>query len=305
MDHDIQKLEVLRRKASASIVSTIAAAIFIAYILLLILSTSGSLFMALFIAAPIGLVFGFLFYKLFGCKKSLATYRAFFKSIFVEAPFRNAFEELTYHSDEGFSQELIKNTGLMCLGNIYNTNDYIQGTYHNVKFERADVKIQQHVSTGKTSYTVTYFNGRWLILDFNKEFHFDLQILKKDFYNSKKKGTFFTNDEERRHRIELEDVEFNEMFHVFGQDDHEAFYILTPQFMEILKEMASTLDGEFMLGFVDNRLHVAINTGKDAMEHSVLSKVNSFPIEQEVQKEINVIINIIDGLDLDSDIFNN
>lgn len=305
MDQNLQKLEILRRKASASLVSTIAAAIFIGYIILLILSSSGSIVMALFIAAPIGLIFGFLFYRLFGCSKSLATYRAFFKAVFVEEPFRDAFEQITYRSDEGFDKELIKNTGLMCLGNIYKTNDYVQGFYKNVRFERADVKIQQHVSNGKTSYTITYFNGRWLILDFNKEFHFDLQIVKKDFYNSKKKGSFFTNDEERRHRIELEDIEFNEMFHVFGQDDHEAFYILTPQFMEILKDMAGTLDGDFMLGFIDNQLHIAINTGKDAMEHSVLSRVNSFPIEQEVQKEINVIINLIDGLDLDNDTFNN
>ncbi|MGB4660020.1 MAG: DUF3137 domain-containing protein [Mobilitalea sp.] len=303
MDNNLQKLEVLRRKASASIVSTIAIAIFITYIFLLIFSTSGSPTMALFISVPIGLVSGFLFYKLFGCQKKVADYRGFFKSIFVEAPFRNAFEQITYQSDQGFDKELIKNTGLMCLGNIYTTNDYMQGYYKDVRFERADVKIQQHVSNGKTSYTVTYFNGRWLILDFNKEFQFDLQILTKGFYNSKKKGSFFTSDDERRHRIELEDVEFNEMFHVFGQDDHEAFYILTPQFMAILKDMASTLDGEFMFGFINNQLHIAINTGKDAMEHSVLSRVNSFPVEQEVQKEINVIITIIDGLDLDSNIF--
>ena len=39
----------------------------------------------------------------------------------------------------------------MSLGNRYYSNDYLQGSYKGVRFERADIKIQNRVYTGKHS----------------------------------------------------------------------------------------------------------------------------------------------------------
>lgn len=37
--------------------------------------------------------------------------------------------------------------------------------------------------------------------------------------------------------IETEDVEINNSFNIYAQTEHEAFYILTPSFMEKLKKI--------------------------------------------------------------------
>ena len=57
--------------------------------------------------------------------------------------------------------------------------------------------------------------------------------------------------------------------------------------------MFYAIDGNFMLGFIDNKLHVAINTNKDAMEPSLIKNLYT---TIDVQKEIKIIINIIEKI---------
>lgn len=237
-----------------------------------------------------------------GYFKKAKEFEAHYKNIFVEGPFQEAFGKVYCDFNNGFSKDIIAGTDLMRMGNRYYSNDYIRGSYKNVGFERSDIMIQHHTSNGKHSRTVTYFNGRWLILEFNKNFHFDLQIIGKGFSYTQKNNSFFTSEKHRRHKIEMEDIRFNEHFDVYAQDDHEAFYILTPQFMDTLKDMYDFMDGDLMLGFIDNKLHVAIHTEKDAMEPSLFRSVMN-PNLTEVQREIYSIIHIIDGLNLDRELY--
>ena len=180
----------------------------------------------------------------------------------------------------------------MSLGNRYYSNDYLQGSYKGVRFERADIKIQNRVYTGKHSFTVTYFNGRWITLEFDGNYNFNLQIIGKGFKHHQPKVVSLEK-ECRRSKIELEDKVFNELFTVYAQSDHEAKYILTPEFIDTLKNMFYAIDGNFMLGFIDNKLHVAINTNKDAMEPSLIKNLYT---TIDVQKEIKIIINIIEKI---------
>ena len=303
MDGKIASLEDQRKELAKLSFIIIAISIIIPLFLLIIFR--GIYGPAIFLGIVIGIAIGFLLSVITGYNRKLGEFKTKFKAIFVEEPFRAVFQEVIYDKDQGFPKEIIRETGMMMLGNRYYTNDYVMGHYKDVKFERADVKIQQHTSNGKTSHTTTYFNGRWMIFEFHKDFHFDLQIIKNGFYYTQKNQTFFTDSDDRRHRLELEDVYFNEQFTVYAQDDHEAYYILTPVFMEVLKNLYNSMDGSFMLGFVHNQLHVAINTKRDAMEPSVFSSIELYDIKQDVQREIDAIINIINGLDLDRDIYKN
>lgn len=303
MNHEIEHLEKLREETVRHMLIILSVSVLITLTIVYLVSSrqyilsSGFLIMALIgIATFAGLGF------ITGYFKKVQYFKDQYKKIFVEKPFREAFGQVSCDFKNGISRETIKQTGLIRMGNRYKTNDNIKGTYKNVGFERADIKIQQHTSTGKSSYTVTYFNGRWLILDFNKTFHFDLQIIGKGFYYTQKKGSIFSIERNRRHKVEMEDIAFNKLFDVYAQDDHEAFFILTPQFISTLKEMYASMDGALMLGFIDNKLHVAINTKRDAMEASIFRSVKD-PDLAEVRREINTIIYIIDSLNLDRSLY--
>ena len=303
MNDSIQLLEQLRRRAFRLLMLVVAVSIVITLLLFVLIfrniSTSG-----MFIFPILGGVgSGYLLGHITGYFKAKEEFKHLFKQQMVEAPFRQTFTQVVYDGSNGIDQDVIKATNMMRTGNRYSSNDYVQGFYKDVRFERADVTIQNHVSTGKSSYTETYLRGRWLILEFNKDFHFDLQIISNEFTHYQKNNSIFTEEEDRRHRIELEDMEFNEMFRVLCQDEHEAYYILTPQFMFLLKSLYLSMDGSFMLGFVDNRLHVAIHTDQDAMEPKIFDDIDLLAVQQEVQKEIHIITDLIDHLELDRELF--
>jgi hypothetical protein len=303
MNEQIKRLEELRERTVKLLVIILTASslITLPFIYLVAVRTymmQLGFFILVFMGGGSFAILGFAT----GYFKKAKEFKASYKKLFVEAPFQEAFDKVYCDFNEGISKDIISGTNLMSMGNRYYTNDYIKGSYKNVEFERADIKIQHHTSNGKRSRTVTYFNGRWLILEFNKNFHFDLQIIGKGFSYTQKNNSFFTSEKHRRHKIKMEDIRFNENFDVYAQNEHEAFYILTPQFMDTLKNMYNYMDGNFMLGFVDDKLHVAIHTRKDAMEPSLFSSVME-PNLEEVQREINTIIHIIDRLNLDRELY--
>lgn len=305
MNDELLELEKLRKKAVFVLIIVIAITILITTFFLFFFISKLHFRSAFYIPLLLGGIVGLILAKATGYTKRFEEYQLRFKSVFVGIPFKNNFSDVAFNFENGFNENFISKTGLIQLGNRYFSNDYVEGTYKNVKFQRSDILIQKRTHTGKHSHTITYFNGRWIVVEFNKDFHFDLQVIGEGFHNSRKNKSIFTNQGERRHPIDMEDIEFNQKFHVYGQDDHEAFYILTPRFMELLKNMYNKTDGALMLGFVNNRLHVAINTKKDAMEPSIFKSIDIIQVEQDVQREIQCIMNIIDELSLDRNLYKN
>ena len=303
MNEQIIELEAFRRKVEKQMYIILSMSILTALTVAYLVSIRSHImqlgfFLLVFVGGGTFVILGYAT----GYFSKSKEFKSRYKKIFVEGPFQEIFGKVFCDFKKGIGKEIIDETDLMMMGNRYYTNDYIKGSYNNVAFERADIKIQNHTSNGKNSHTVTYFNGRWLILEFNKNFHFDLQIIGKGFYYTDKKNSFFTSEKQRRRKVEMEDIRFNEHFNVYAQDEHEAFYILTPQFMLALKGMYDSMDGNLMLGFIDNKLHVAINTRKDAMEPSLFRSVMN-PNIDEVQREIKTIIDIIDELNLDRELY--
>jgi len=56
------------------------------------------------------------------------------------------------------------------------------------------------------------------------------------------------------------------MFNVYGEDQIEARYILTPALMERIKQLSLRTKGQYYIAFSDNRITVANNSGKNNFE---------------------------------------
>lgn len=239
---------------------------------------------------------------LFG--KNQKKYRTYFKKVFVTRLIKDIMPDAEYYPERGFSYELISRTGLMMMGNRYNSEDYVKGVYNGVAFERADMYIAEEStdSDGNTT-TTTYLQGRWMIFETNKYFTADLQVIQKGFGFAKKKKGLFTRKAERRHIFQTEDESFNKQFTCLCQNETEAFYLLTPGMMQSLMKLISEAPGKVMVGFVDNRIHVAVHTGKDSLEPSILKKLDYEKERKAVAAEMNAITSFISALNLDRHIF--
>ncbi|MBO4324987.1 MAG: DUF3137 domain-containing protein [Lachnospiraceae bacterium] len=290
MQEDIQYMDSLRKKSSQGML-LILPLIFLAFIS----------FYINFIFAIAVIVAIVLIYKK-KVSRYRKEYRSYYKDVFVKKLILQAIPDAVYDPAQGFPKAVISGTGLMAMGNVYSSEDYIRGTYNGVSFERADVLIEDEStdSEGHTT-TTTYLHGRWMIFESNKSFQGDLQIIQKGFsYANRRKG-FFTKKADRRHVFKTEDESFNKEFQCLCQDEGEAFYLLTPGVMQGLLRLAQAMDGKIMVGFVDNKMHVAVNSKKDSLEPPWRTITNDDL--NEVTREINAITSFVVSMNLDRKIF--
>ena len=232
-------------------------------------------------------------------------YKVVYKDYYVKKALESIFTDLVYKPDQGFDESVIRNTEMMDMGDDYESNDYFSGKYKNINVEQADVEITEERertnSDGEEEeYEVTLFKGKWMIFDFNKPFKANMQVKSKLFDNSK---IVNWGKELKFKRVKLEDEEFNKYFIVYAQDEEEAFYILTPHFMDKIKKVSNNISGSLLLCFIDNKLHIGLDNNNDSFEPSLLSNQSDEQINNNILLDIKIITDFVDQLNLDNDLF--
>ena len=225
-----------------------------------------------------------------------------FKNVFVLKSLNNIFTDIKYYPEKGFSKNFIKNIGMLYTGDSYNSNDYISGKYKDIAFEQSDIHIEEKyieedADGEKEEVWKTIFLGRLMIFDFNKPFKTNIQVASYRFEAESLPWS------KKFSRVEMEDAEFNNTFNVYAESEHEAFYVLTPHFMEKLKTITKKINCGIMFCFVDNKLHIAVDNEKDSFEYNVFERIDEIKIEKEITNDIKLITDFIDELNLDNELF--
>lgn len=294
----MEKLEEVRHKIKSRYITIIMIIVLVCIFAISI----GS--MILFILA----IFLGIFTLLFSTYKLKKEYTNIFKKVFVLKSLESKFSDLVYNPERGIAYQTIKSTNMMYMGDRYHSEDYISAKYKGIQFEQSDVHIEEeHTSTDSDGHTTTtydtIFKGRWMIFDFNKTFKADVQISQKGFRNSKV-TTFFGNREEKFKKVSMESENFNHEFNVYAQNEHDAFYIITPSLMSKIEKLAQMTKGKLLLCFIDNRLHIGIHDNKDSFEPpSVFKKIDEAEMIHEISKDIELITQFVDELNLDNNLF--
>lgn len=104
-------------------------------------------------------------------------------------------------------------------------------------------------------------------------------------------------------KIEIENQDFNKEFDIFSEDELDAFRILTPHFVEKVEDLNNHISGDLLLCFRDNKLYIGINNNYDFFEYNKYLIKNLEDIYIKVFKELDSIVEFIDKLDLDNDLF--
>lgn len=224
------------------------------------------------------------------------TFNQTYKEMICKGVLEQMFDIKAYTPEQGFSKDFVRNTYLIPIGNRYHSDDYIAGSYHGVDFERSDVHMQNHQKTGKTSTTVTYFKGSWTVFTFPKKVSSYIMIREKEFLSNGKPGGFFS-DAPTTTKVTFEDIDFNDRFEVYAQDEHDAFYVCTPQFIERIKRLEASHEGRLTIGIMDQKVHVLFYDNSNAMEPSLFNEVTEEDLIS-VKQEMNQIIEVMDALNL-------
>ena len=171
-------------------------------------------------------------------------------------------------------------------------DDIFIGSYKDVNIEI--IEPQYEIGSGKNRRVV--FDGVIVKLDMNKPFTSHTVIKPHSLMHITPSSDLF--------HTELEDVVFNKRFDVFTNDEVDARYLITPSFMERLKNIKTAFcASNLSCAFLGNLLIVALQTNKDLF--SICSLVK--PIDDSKQyfqmyEEIVSIIKLIDHFKLNQKI---
>lgn len=133
-----------------------------------------------------------------------------------------------------------------------------------------DVETRKIIKTKSgNNGTRVNFNGIFGYIEFPSEFKCVLSLNDK-----------FQNDNCVMEKVELEDIDFNESFDVYSNDQVEARYVLTPDVMSILLSL-KRMSKKMSLNLVGNRLYVSFKDMrlfemKDARRNSAVSMFKNF-----------------------------
>ena len=152
----------------------------------------------------------------------------------------------------------------------YEADDCFFGHYQGVGinvYEQTLKEIRQD-SKGRR-HRVTVFQGIVVEMDMNKNFSGQTIVLKdKGFFNRFKSF-------DKMERVALEDVVFEKQFEVYSTNQVEARYILTTGFMERILRLKELYAGTTIeMSFYNNKILLAIDTGKDMFEACSFFKTN-------------------------------
>ncbi len=143
----------------------------------------------------------------------------------------------------------------------YAGEDLVCGKVGATSFRFSEVRTARRRGRGKQVKWETVFSGLYLIADFNK--HFEHPIFVLPDATEKHLGLAARALQSLPGRglgrlLHLEDPNFERCFKVYGQDEVEARYVLSPSLMRRLVSFRETNNDEVRLAFVGGSVHVAM-----------------------------------------------
>lgn len=218
-----------------------------------------------------------------------------FKIEVLKPLFESIVPGITYDPDQGLDASLVYEIEYIKKASRYHSEDYLSGEMNGVKFQSSDVKLEEmhprHTKNGTQEYYVTYFLGRVFKFDFNKKFIGSLEVLEKQTPQSK---TY--------HKVELESIQYNEIFKTFTSNDETAFYVLTPQMIEALIQLEDRHHGDIGLFFKGQYMYITIHNKLDTFDLKLFKDVDKSVI-QTSKDDLLLIKDIVQALKLNEDIF--
>lgn len=182
-----------------------------------------------------------------------------FKQTYVLDTIRGmgGFDGLCYTPGKGFSYNEVWDSCVVATGEAkyFESEDLLTGTYQGMPFAYCDVVTKYLKRSGKKTREEIIFCGqimRFSLPEGAKWSFGHLQIFEKELLSNLKGRT-------APHKVQVENEAFNRRFQVFAADEHNAFYLLTPQMLEQIVQFADAADCQIALTFVGTSLYVAVN----------------------------------------------
>lgn len=269
--------------------------LFVLALLLILIAFSISLFLkpsleTVGILASVALVFVLAFVLLIAV--TVSRYKRLCKDNLMKELLEDSYGSVSYREKDGFSEEEIAESGLIMMGNSFESANLVTGERGGVRFEMADVTIGQKTQSGKGYHSVTFFDGCWMTFHLNREFTTTLHIKEKDFSNNQS----VSKNRRSLSPVMLEHKDFNRFFRVYAEDEACARYILSSPWIDEIMEIKYALSKDLMIAFSKDTVHVAIHGIKREWDPILPHQVDRRTLKREMLLDISMITDFVDRL---------
>ncbi len=191
--------------------------------------------------------------------------------------------------------------------NDYGGDDLIEGKTGNIPFSMSEIHVTKETRDSKgRKRTVTVFHGLFYVAGFNKRLKHKTLVLPDkaegifgSLIGKKLQSTFG-----RHQLVKLENPEFERLFVVYGTDQNEARYILTPKIMENMVKLKKAIKHPVKFSFKDDSMYILIKIKKPLFEPTYSPfKTLEFSQVKEVYELLAYSAIITEQLDLNNQIW--
>ena len=172
--------------------------------------------------------------------------------------------------------------------------DEVSGRHHDLKFSL----VEAHLKQRQNKSTRTVFRGLLAAFEMTKDFQGRTLILR----DGGVVGNFLGGIGKGLERVRLEDPRFESTYEVYGSDQIEARYLLTPAFMDRLLTLERQLGSKVRLAFDRNMLLMSIELDRDAFDVGKLDR----PLSDKgrllgIVKDLTMIFDVVETLRLNAE----
>lgn len=228
---------------------------------------------------------------------TVTRYKRLCRNDLMKELLEDSYTSVSYREKEGLSEEAIVSSGMIMMGNSFDSRNLVKGERGNISFEMADVTVCRKTESHKGHHTVTFFDGCWMMFHLNKSFGTTIHIKEKGF--SSNQGL----QRKPLSLLTLEHKEFNRFFRVYVEDEERARYILSPPLVESVLAINASLQGDMMLTLAENTVHVAIHGIKREWDAILPEKADRRSLKREMLLDVSMITDFVDRLLEDETLF--
>jgi len=217
-------------------------------------------------------------------------------------------KELVYSPDGAVPYNEFVKSGIFPFScDRYTGEDYFRGKFGKTEIEFSEITAKHKSTSGsgqKDEYTI-FFRGLFIIADFNKHFKTHTVVLpdtaEKLF--GKFGQTLQSIFPDRGELIRLEDPSFEKEFCVYGDDQVEARYILSPALMERIVTFKRKWNKRIYFSFIDSKVYIAISMNKNLFELRSFKPAADYPFLEENLRFLILLTEVVDDLNLNTRIW--
>jgi hypothetical protein len=190
-------------------------------------------------------------------------------------------------------------------GSRYSGDDWIGGKLGKTEIQFSEIHVEDYSTDkdGKKQY-YTIFKGILFIADFHKDFIGETFVLTdsaEKMFGGLGKMLQKMNIK-RPQLVKLENVTFEKQFVVYGSDQVEARYIITPVLMESMLSLQKLFKG-VQFSFINSKIYITIPQRANMFEPNFFKPLTDFNYLSDYYTLLFHCINLVETLELNNRIW--